>query len=118
MNTILNSWTAMANRIPPKICLMLARRNRRGMTTDEVVKASGLSRQMICHLKGREDFSGVPIDVVDRFQKACGITPRNMAYQLRYMKRTFGVSARPLHHLEGAMSAEMKRGISKSKNLA
>ena len=90
----------MAGRLPPKICLMLARKDRRAKTVEEIAKECRKTTQWVRWLVHRDTYEDVPIDLVDRFQQACGITPRNMAYQLRYLQRTYQVSLRPLHHLD------------------
>ena len=108
----LTSWQLMAERIPPRVCLMLARRGRRGLASTEIARATGKGVAWIGWIARRNHFGGVPIDVVDRFQAACGITPRNMADHLRYMARSYRVSLRPLRHLDdGEFKMRARRSI-------
>lgn len=94
----------IADRFPPFVCRFVARKDHgtKPMSHTDLAKASGLSRAYISVLSRRRSWKGIPINVVDRFSKACGVdllTPKHTIRFLRYAKK---------NHLAGATIAQRK----------
>jgi hypothetical protein len=77
------------NAIPPCVCRLLARkeRGRLPLSHAEIARASGLSMATVSALSFRLDWSGVTVDVADRFARACGVNHLAAERQLEFVRR-------------------------------
>jgi hypothetical protein len=88
------------DRIPPFMCRLIARKDGGiPMTTQEIVERSGLNVKTVNRLSKSRTFAEVTVRAADAFRVACGITPRNHAEQLRYIRAT-SKSGKPLRHVD------------------
>jgi hypothetical protein len=90
----------LADQLPPNICRLIARENKRGMTNGRIAELAGMTEHRVAMLSMRKTWKGLAIEDIDAFRRGCGITVRNAAYQLRFMARSYAKSKRPLRHLE------------------
>lgn len=77
------------NSIPPCVCRLLARKahGRQPMSHSDIARASGLSLATVSVLSFRLDWSGVTVDVADRFARACGVNHLAAERQLEFVRR-------------------------------
>ena len=88
---------ALANRIPPFLCRILARKNAgwRALSHSDLAKRTGIPRSSIADLSQKTSWQGVPIDVIDRFAAGCGIDlTRPEAYHRKLRRLSFRHIAR------------------------
>jgi len=76
------------NQLPPFVCWLLARRNRRPITQAEIAKATGWSLKKVRRFCGLQSWDNVPLKDIDPFRMACGITIANERRHREYLKRT------------------------------
>ena len=101
------------DRLPPRVCRLLARRKEGGgtarvpLTALEIAEASGLSVERVARLSRLTTFAEVPVAEADAFRLGCGITRENERRHVAYLKRTRMWSDKPLAHLD-ALSTKQK----------
>lgn len=86
------------DEIPPALCVLIARRNRKPIPRAEIRKASGLSRAKWYAILKANTFRDLTIAEADALRVACGITLANEWRHRAYIVRTFK-SKTPLRHL-------------------
>ena len=94
-----SSLLAEANLLPPLLCVLVARENGRPIPLGVIAKRAGMSQQRAVHIYGLNWWRGVPIEQVDAFCLACGVTHKNRRQHLRYLRRTMTAKT-PLAHIE------------------
>lgn len=64
-----------AEKFPPCVCRLAARKKNgwRPMSCLDIARAAKLSKSYVAYLSTKTTWKGVPIDVVERFSKACGV---------------------------------------------
>jgi hypothetical protein len=92
---------AKANRIPPKLCRLLAREGRRPLTLTEISTRSGIKIIRLRSILELKSWGPVPIEDADRIMKACGVDPFNMRRTGEYLKRQ-AVAKKPFSYLNNA----------------
>jgi hypothetical protein len=101
------------DRMPPKTCRLLARHPRKwkALTNREIAERSGLTIARVIKLSKLETWKGIPIEEIDSFREACGITTGNERRQREYFLATFnGSIRRPLVHIAmGGLGKKLKR---------
>jgi hypothetical protein len=92
------------NSVPPIFCRLVARtkNGRRGLTTSELEKASGLSRTTVKELSFRTTWNNVTVEVAHKFMSACGVNPLAARRQREFARR------RKLVHVEQATGAQKR----------
>lgn len=81
----------LLNRITPVQCVAIARRlDRRGVpiTIAEIASRSGMSIQRATWIGRQSSWGSVSVGQASAFMAACGVTLRNHALQLRYIRNT------------------------------
>lgn len=77
------------NAHPPIFCRYVARtpNGRRGLTTEELVAASGLARTTVKELTYRTAWNNVTTETAERFMRACGVNPMAARKQRDFFRR-------------------------------
>lgn len=90
------------------MCRLIARKtNPAGpLTTSEISERSGLSLDEVRDISKLTSWESVPIGVADDFRRACGITPANERYHMRYLKNSRKNKVIKFRHLNHLHSAE------------
>ena len=95
-----DSYQARLDLLPPPVCWVLARRNRRPILMSEIARHAGVSERWLREILQRPSWAGVTVELADRIRAACGITPQNETRHLEYLRRTLsGDSNATLFHL-------------------
>jgi hypothetical protein len=87
----------LANKIPPFLCRILARKKSgwSALSHSDLAARTGLPRSSIADLSQKTSWSGVPIDVIDRFSRGCGVDlTRPEAYHRKLRRLSFKHIAR------------------------
>ena len=90
-----DSWHAVilakANRIPPRMCRILARTlgHSRILTVREISCLSGLSISAVNRISRLGSWETVTVGDMDRYTKACGIDLNNIKRTVDHFKRRF-----------------------------
>lgn len=89
------SLLARMDRLPPCLCRLFARKRCHGGTNAwapkshrEIAEEAGLSKATVAELSRRKTWSGTPVDVADRFAKACGVVDIAVALKRLRNRRT------------------------------
>lgn len=69
--------TQRANLIPPCVARIMAKESGRLMSDKQLMGRTGWGRKKLISVYQRASFARVPIEDVDRFLSACGITSTN-----------------------------------------
>lgn len=86
---MITSYLSRLDRLPPPICLMLARDGRRKpIPMAEISRRSGLSAAMIRKIATLKSWAEVPVGDCESFRSACGITPLNERRHIEFLKRS------------------------------
>lgn len=98
------SLISLANRLPPFICRYVARKKHghEPLSHTDISKASKLSRSYVAELSRRKNWNGIPIDVVERFSRGCGVNLMVPWKTLEFLRQS------KKHHIEGATSAQRR----------
>ena len=94
--SILEHW----NRLPPLFCVLIARQGRKPMPLHLIAKRAGMSVQRAQWIYRQDSWARVPVEDMDRFASACGLTMRTFRRQMEYLKVTLK-RPYPLSHIEG-----------------
>lgn len=92
----------IADRFPPCLCRLVARKGWTPMSTRDLAAKSGLSKSYVSNLSKRSTWKGIPIDVVDRFVAACGINLLSPKRTIEYLKSS------KMIHLKRATATQRK----------
>lgn len=89
------SLFATAEQWPPYLCRLVAKKRAGsswvGLSCRDIEQLSGLPRSTVAELSYRKTWEGVPIDIVEKFMKACGVDPlraKRLVYFLNYRQMT------------------------------
>lgn len=90
----------IADKFPPCLCRFLARKahGHQPLSVRELAQLSGLSKSTVAELSLKRSWTGVPIDTVVRFSRACGVNlvaPREARKYLRRARRVHIENANP-----------------------
>lgn len=79
---------ATANRLPPFICRLHARKKNglKAMSHADIAKASGLSRSRVASLSSERRWDHIAIKTADAFARACGVDLTRPASVLRWFR--------------------------------
>lgn len=96
------TWLERIDRLPPLACRLCARRHRKPLTNEQIATAAGMTIERVAFISKQKSFGKFPIEEIDRFRMACGITPANEWRHVEYLKRTFDPwkTNKPLRHLD------------------
>lgn len=88
----MNSYLEKLDRLPPFLCLLIAR-NKDGspVSIKEVAKRLGVTVYAARKVLTLTSWASVPVEKVDAFRAACGVTPKTERLQIAYIKRTAGL---------------------------
>lgn len=75
------------DKLPPFVCVALARKARRRMTLPEISKASGLSLRKVERIAPALSWRNVRVRDVEAFSAACGVDLINQAAARYYLAR-------------------------------
>lgn len=112
----MQTYLQQIDRLPPRVCRLLARRkggggtNRLPLTARDIAQASGLSVERVARISRLKSFASVPIAEADAFRRGCGITRENERRHVYYLRRTRLWSKKPLAHLDN-MTPKQKRQL-------
>lgn len=109
MNHDYASMLEYANRLPPYVCRMIARRAGRGqqpLSTDEIAERSGLDRKTVLRIAKCKTWAKL-FRVVDAFRSACGVTPATERKRVEYVKQQ-RTNKNPFPHLKRLSWQEQK----------
>jgi hypothetical protein len=107
-------WLAKLDRLPPNVCLLLAREPHRLKSPRAIVdvaRHSGLSKKIVRRIGKLRSWASVSIERMEAFKTGCGILPGRECMQVAYLKRTFNSADTPLFHIQRL------RRMSKDKRL-
>lgn len=78
-----------ANRMPPMLVRVLARKNHglAPMSNEEIAAKSGISTNTIVRLSTRKNWDDVTVRVMDGFCRACGVNLDAPRRQIEFWKR-------------------------------
>lgn len=85
----MNSYVARFDKIPPKLCRLLARTSHglKLMTEQEICEHSGLSRERVVQISHLSTWSGLPLSVIESFSHACRVDLLAPSEHLRFLRR-------------------------------
>ena len=113
------SYRQSFDRVPPILCRLLARRGNtsanRPTTVSELSVESELSRRRIIQLSNKLDWSGMSLDEIEDFSRACGVNLMRPLTHLRDWQRIKKDYLKNAHPKQRAALARMMREIVKSK---
>jgi hypothetical protein len=100
----MRSLLSVADRFPPHICRFAARKSHgtEPMSHSDLAKASGLSRAYVAKLSRRRTWKGIPVNVIDAFTSACGVSLFSPWATIRFLKTSKKM------HLRRASAAQRK----------
>lgn len=76
------------NRYPPCFCRVVARDERgRPLTTKQIARRGGLAPSTVDRNSPRRDWTGVPIETIDRYFHGCRINPFQLRRHVQFFKR-------------------------------
>lgn len=108
----MNSYLEKLDRLPPFICLLIAR-NKDGspVSIKEVARRLGVTVYAARKVLTLTSWASVPVEKVDSFRAACGVTPKTERLQIAYIKRTAGLPTgfRHVRHLRPATRIMLAR---------
>jgi hypothetical protein len=84
-------WLEKMDRLPPNVCRLIARtphRMKEPLTTEQIAKRSGLSKQTVLKISKLRSWASVSIFQMERFKEGCGLTCGKECLQLAYIKRS------------------------------
>lgn len=108
-----SSLLKLVDRFPPNFCRLLARKNRgqTPMSHRDIAWHSGLSVSYISTLSAKTTWKGIPVDVIDRFSRACGVDILNPRTTMEYLRRRKRTHLRQLNAQQRKFIAKiLKRG--------
>lgn len=94
----------VANKFPPCVCRMLARKKNghAPLSVREIAQKSGISKSIVATLSMKDSWEGVAIEDVVQFSLACGVDLMRPAETMKYIRRSKRV------HLENADPSQKK----------
>lgn len=107
---IADTLLAYLDRLTPIQCYLIARRldsRGRRISLREIAGSTGMSIQQVTWIAYRKTWKGIAPERIDSFMAACGITMRNRARHLIYIRRT-ATKGWPLAHLSTLPMAARK----------
>jgi len=77
-----------ANQIPPFMCRIMARKGRgmKPLSNADIAGISGLNHAYVSQLSLKRSWTGIRMDVADRFARACGVDLTRPAPHLRWLR--------------------------------
>jgi len=98
------TYTARFDRIPPRLCRLLARSSNglRLMTEEEICERSGLSRVRVVQISHMASWSLLRLSDIEAFSHACGVNLLQPKKHLRFLRH------RNLSYLDRATVAQRK----------
>lgn len=107
MNHNFTSICEYADRLPPFVCRLLARKSRQQpLTTKEIAERSGLDEKTVIKLSKQKSWAKY-LRIVDSFRAACGVNPRSERKQFEYV-RLQRANKNPFPHLNALSWQERK----------
>jgi hypothetical protein len=78
----------LAERFPPCVCRLLARKDRgtHPKSSKDIADESGLSKSFVAVLARRRTWKGIPVDVATRFALACGVNLADPGSTIEYIR--------------------------------
>lgn len=83
-----STFLAEAEDFPPYLCVLIARKDRKPVTQEQIAKATGFGINRVIKMWHSTTWAGVAIEDVDKFRAACGITRANIRRHRCYLKVT------------------------------
>src|SRR5262245_25373220 len=102
------SYLARIDLIPPPLCYLLARKDRRPIEIVEISKRCGISERELCRIFSLDSWATIPVAQMDAIRAACGITPANERRHLEYMKLTLMGNNALVHNQKRNNAARLK----------
>lgn len=75
------------DRLPPYLCRVLARKDRKALTNAEVSRISGLTVKRVGEISRLKSWGSVPLSHISAFTRACGVDLLNQSNVRKYLMR-------------------------------
>ena len=75
------------DRLPPYLCRVLARKDRKALTNSEVSRISGLTVKRVGEIARLKSWGSVPLSQISAFSRACGVDLLNQSNVRKYLMR-------------------------------
>ena len=88
----MNSYLEKLDRLPPFVCLLIARhKDGSPVGIKEIAKRLGVSLYAVRKVLTLTSWATVPVEKVDAYRAACGVTPKTERLQVAYLRRTMAL---------------------------
>lgn len=82
------TYREQADRLPPVVCFLLARKNGRPVRLIDIRATTGIPRRRVNAIAKASSWGGFTVDEMDAFRAACGITRANERRHIEFMRKT------------------------------
>lgn len=89
------------DRLPPAVCLALARAGKRTLTLPEVAEKSGVPLRTLARIASRHTWAGVKLRTLDAIATACGVDLLNQSKDRERLRRSVIGRRDPLGGMTG-----------------
>jgi len=106
-------WLQKLDKMPPHWCRLVARHPhlmKRALTTEQIAKRSGLSKQTVLKLSKLRSWGNVTISQMESFKFGCGVIPGKEAIHRAYVERT-KKTGQGFYHLRRLMKQKKDQRI-------
>lgn len=86
------------------------------MSHREVALKAGLPKTKVEELSVKTSWEGVPVDVVDKFAKGCGVNMTNLKRQIEYVRRRKMAHLRKAPPSQRRMFSKLMQNITRSQS--